>query len=136
MDALVKFPTIFSCQGIDSEITKRLALRFSSSKRTCNLHLDNMQIQQRGFCFKKNVLKKSWDNNRISAIPSKKDPKSGQNSFSPAETVDQFYKCINEKKIQQLSGCISEDACFDDYAFTKPFKGKKVCILTIFLILK
>lgn len=131
MDALVKFPTRFSCQGIDSDITKRLALGFSSSKRPCNLHLGKMQIQQ-----KNNVLKKSWDHNRISAIPSKKDPKSRQNSFSPAETVEQFYTCINEKNIQQLGECISEDACFDDYAFTKPFKGKKVCILTIFLILK
>ncbi|XP_019420811.1 PREDICTED: uncharacterized protein LOC109330991 [Lupinus angustifolius] len=125
MEALVKFPARASCQGINSDITKRLSLRFLSSKRTCNLHFDKIQIQQRSFGSRKNVLKKSWDNSRISAIASKGDPKSGENLFSPAETVDQFYTCINEKKLTQLSKYLSNDAYFDDYAFTKPFQGKK-----------
>lgn len=124
MAAIVKSPTSASYQGINSNITKRLALRFSSIKRPCNL----MMEQQRGMCFKRNVLRKSWDNNRISAIASQGDPMSGKNSFSPADTVDQFYTCINEKKLRELGECISRDACFDDFAFTKPFQGKKVCI--------
>ncbi|KAE9606554.1 hypothetical protein Lal_00014060 [Lupinus albus] len=126
MDALLKFPTPASCQGINSDTTKRLSLRLWSINRTCNFHLDKMQIQQLSFSSRKNVLKKSWDNNRISAIASEGDPKSGKSLFSPAETtVDQFYTCINEKKLTQLSKCVSNDAYFDDYAFTKPFQGKK-----------
>ncbi|CAL0331997.1 unnamed protein product [Lupinus luteus] len=125
MEALVKFPTRAFCQGINSDTTKRLALNFWSSKSTCNLHLDKIQIQKLSFSSRENVLKKSWDYNRISAIASKGDPKPGKNSFSPAETVDQFYTCINEKKLTQLSKYVSNDAYFDDYAFTKPFQGKK-----------
>ncbi|XP_061356354.1 uncharacterized protein LOC133300781 [Gastrolobium bilobum] len=127
MNAVVRFPARASCHGtgINSNITKRLTPRFSPSKRTCNLHSDKMKMQQRSICFQKNVLKKSWDNNRITAISSNRDPKTGQNSFSPAETVDRFYTCINEKELRQLGECISQDACFDDCAFIKPFQGKK-----------
>lgn len=133
MDSVVNFPTIASCHcpGINSDIKKRLALRFLPSIKTCNLH--KMEIQPRGICFKKNVLNKSWDSNRVSAIASKGGPKSGRKSFSPAETVYHFYTCINEKEIRQLDECISQDACFDDYAFIKPFQGKKVCISTTLL---
>ncbi|MED6203584.1 hypothetical protein PIB30_000667 [Stylosanthes scabra] len=80
-----------------------------------------------GMNFKSIAPCKSWGNNRISAIRSKGDSNSYRrnNSSSPAEKVDEFYTCINEKKIQQLGECVSRDVCFDDYAFTKPFKGKK-----------
>jgi len=76
---------------------------------------------------KKNILNNSSGRNRILAMASKKDPNSQQNSLSPAETVDQYFASINGKDLTQLDECISEDACFEDYAFTKPFQGKKVC---------
>jgi hypothetical protein len=55
--------------------------------------------------------------------------------MSPAEIVEHFYACINEKELQQLDEYISQDACFYDYTFIKPFQGKKVCISTILLII-
>ncbi|XP_057449998.1 uncharacterized protein LOC130741196 isoform X2 [Lotus japonicus] len=121
MDVLVKFPiraSSFHCPVINSDITKKLALRFSStpSKRICNLQ---------SIGFNRNVLKKPWDRKRISAIAPNRDPKSEQNSFSPAEIVDHFYTCINDKELRKLDECISQDACFDDYTFIKPFQGKK-----------
>ncbi|KAG4403923.1 hypothetical protein GLYMA_01G221700v4 [Glycine max] len=85
-----------------------------------------MEIQRHSI--KKNVLNKSWDRNRVLAMASKRDPKSQQNSLSPADTVEQYYTSINDKDLRQLDECISEDACFDDYAFTKPFQGKKEVI--------
>lgn len=135
MDVIVKFPTRVSSHGlgINSDIKRRLTPRFSPNKRTCNLH-KKMEIEQRSICFKKNVQNKTWDSNRISAISSKKGSKYGQNSLPPAEIVDHFYTCINEKELQQLDACISQDASFYDYSFIKPFQGKKVCTSTILQI--
>lgn len=65
-------------------------------------------------------------------MASKRDPNSQQNSLSSAETVDEYFTSINGKDLRQLDECISEDACFEDYAFTKPFQGKKVCFRTVF----
>ncbi|XP_015964312.3 uncharacterized protein LOC107488133 [Arachis duranensis] len=109
--ASVKFPISASCRGINSDITKRLAF-----KRPCNLH---------GMSFKSIALRKSWVSSRISAIGSKGDSNNYRHNSSPAEKVDEFYICINEKKLKQLGECVSRDACFYDFAFTKPFKGKK-----------
>lgn len=129
MDAIFKFPARASCYcpGINQDIKKRLAYSFSPSKRTCKL-LNKIEIQQSSICFKKNVLYKYWDSGRISARASK-SPKSRKNSSSPAETVDLFYTCINDKNIELLDECISKDAFFYDYSFIKPFEGKKVCRL-------
>ncbi|XP_027362582.1 uncharacterized protein LOC113870183 [Abrus precatorius] len=122
MDALVKFPTIASCnwQGMNPNITKKLTIRFSPSKRKCNLHTHTHKMETQRLSMKKNVLKKYWDRHRISAITSKGD----HNSLSPTEIVDEFYTCINEKELRHLREYISEDACFDDYTFTAPFQGK------------
>ncbi|RDX73576.1 hypothetical protein CR513_46802, partial [Mucuna pruriens] len=123
--AVVKFPITSSWHwtGINSNITKRLAIRFPPSRTKCNLHSDNMEMQRHSI--KMNLLNKSWDRNRILTMASKTGSESWPNSLSPKETVDQYYKCINEKDLRQLDQCIAEDAYFDDYAFTKPFQGKK-----------
>lgn len=133
MDVVAKFPTRVSCHypGINLDIKKRLTLSFSPRKTTCKLH-KKIEIQQRSICVK-NVKNGTWDSNRISAILSKRGPKSGKNSMSPAEIVDHFYICINEKELKQLDEYISQDACFYDYTFINPFQGKKVCISTILL---
>ncbi|KAK7406116.1 hypothetical protein VNO78_07733 [Psophocarpus tetragonolobus] len=125
MDASVKLPTRASCHWleINSNITKRLFIRFPASSTKCNFHSDKMKIQRHSI--KKNVLNNSWDRNRILAMASKGDHESQQNSLSPADTVSHYYACINNKQLQQLDEYISQDACFDDYAFTKPFQGKK-----------
>ncbi|AES94025.2 SnoaL-like domain protein [Medicago truncatula] len=125
MDVVAKFPTRVSCHypGIYLDIKKRLTLSFSPRKTTCNLH-KKIEIQQRSICVK-NVKNGTWDSNRISAILSKRGPKSGKNSMSPAEIVDHFYTCINEKELKQLDEYISQDACFYDYTFINPFQGKK-----------
>ncbi|CAK8539358.1 unnamed protein product [Lathyrus sativus] len=126
MDVLAKFPTraLHHYPRINSDIERRPTLGFSPGKRTCNLQ-KKMEIQRRSLCFKKNVQNKTCDGNRVSAILSRKGPKSGQNSMSPAEIIDHFYTCINEKELQQLDECISQDACFYDYTFINPFQGKK-----------
>ncbi|KAL6979558.1 hypothetical protein U1Q18_021219 [Sarracenia purpurea var. burkii] len=45
--------------------------------------------------------------------------------LSPADTINQFYNCINKKDLSQLCGLISDDCFFDDRSFFKPFQGKK-----------
>ncbi|BAU00585.1 uncharacterized protein HKW66_Vig0161990 [Vigna angularis] len=115
MNAVINLPARTSCHwlGIDSNITKRLAIRFS----------DKIEIKRH--TINNNVLGKYWGRNRILAMASKRDPNSQQNSLSSAETVDQYFTSINGKDLRQLDECISEDACFEDHAFTKPFQGKK-----------
>lgn len=126
MDAVVKFPTRAPCHllGINSNITKRHTIRFLPNRTKCNLHSDKMEIQRHSI--KNKVRNKSWDRNRISVSASKRpDSQSWQNSVSPSQIVDQYYTCINDKELRQLREYISEDACFDDYAFTQPFHGKE-----------
>ncbi|KAL2348021.1 hypothetical protein Fmac_002021 [Flemingia macrophylla] len=126
MDAVVKFPIKVSChwQLINYNSTKKLSIRLQPSRTKCNLHSNKMDLQRHGI--KKKILNKSWDRHRILAMVSKGDSEYRQSSVSPAQiTVDQFYRCINEKDLQHLDECISEEACFEDYAFTKPFHGKE-----------
>lgn len=126
MDAVVKFPTRapYHWTRINSNSTKRLNVKFPPSRTKCNLHSEKMEIQRHSN--KKNVLRKSWDRNRISAMASKRSGSElWPNSLSPAQIVDLYYTCINDKDLRQLKEYISENACFDDYAFTKPFHGKE-----------
>ncbi|XP_014520227.1 uncharacterized protein LOC106777198 [Vigna radiata var. radiata] len=125
MEAVINLPARTSCHrlGIDSNITKRLAIRFPSRRTKCSLYSDKIEIKRH--TINNNVLGKYWGRNRILAMASKRDPNSQQNSLSSAETVDEYFTSINGKDLRQLDECISEDACFEDYAFTKPFQGKK-----------
>ncbi|WVZ09958.1 hypothetical protein V8G54_014488 [Vigna mungo] len=121
--SMVIFGTSCHWLGIDSNITKRLDIRFPSSRTKCSLYSDKIEIKRH--TINNNVMGKYWGRNRILAMASKRDPNSQQNSLSSAETVDQYFTSINGKDLRQLDECISEDACFEDYAFTKPFQGKK-----------
>jgi len=45
---------------------------------------------------------------------------------SPSHMIKQFYTCINEKKLKELDGYISDDCFFEDCSFLQPMQGKKV----------
>ncbi|KAI3822251.1 hypothetical protein L1987_09838 [Smallanthus sonchifolius] len=44
---------------------------------------------------------------------------------TPADTIKQFYKCMNEKNPKRVENYLSDDCFFEDYSFPKPFTGKK-----------
>lgn len=132
MGTILKFPGTASCQGIHSHHTKRLALKSLFLKGTCNFDSDKTQIRQQTQSFRRQTQRKFWDNYGISASLSNAESKFSPNSLS--EKVEQFYAGINEKNLKQLDECISNDAQFDDYSFTKPFNGKKVCIFNQILL--
>ncbi|XP_061989035.1 uncharacterized protein LOC133707474 isoform X2 [Rosa rugosa] len=47
-------------------------------------------------------------------------------SLSPSDTINDFYKCINEKNLKQLGHYISSECCIEECSFSTPLQGKKV----------
>ncbi|KAI4326912.1 hypothetical protein L6164_019431 [Bauhinia variegata] len=125
MDLATKFPGRLSCQAIHSDITKRLALRSLNCRKQWNFHSDKMKIQH-FVSIERKVRIEHRDNKKISLMATYSDTKYvPDSSLSPSDLVEQFYTCINDKKLRQLDECISKDAHFEDYSFTKPFQGKR-----------
>ncbi|XP_016463457.1 uncharacterized protein LOC107786483 isoform X1 [Nicotiana tabacum] len=52
-------------------------------------------------------------------------PDNGTSPSSPSETIKKFYSSINNNDLNQLALLISEDCFFDDFSYTRPFKGRK-----------
>ncbi|XP_027181551.1 uncharacterized protein LOC113779951 isoform X2 [Coffea eugenioides] len=50
------------------------------------------------------------------------------NTPATSNSIMQFYKSINDKKLKQLEQLLSDDCFFDDYSFPKPFEGKQEVI--------
>ncbi|KAK4365412.1 hypothetical protein RND71_016770 [Anisodus tanguticus] len=55
------------------------------------------------------------------------NPQSGTSmgTFSPSDTIKKFYTSINNKDMNHLALLIAKDCFFDDFSYTKPFRGKK-----------
>ncbi|XP_059276253.1 uncharacterized protein LOC132030576 [Lycium ferocissimum] len=46
-------------------------------------------------------------------------------TFSPSDTITKFYTSINNKDMNQLALLIDKDCFFDDFSYTRPFRGRK-----------
>lgn len=57
------------------------------------------------------------------------NPENGMSMFSPSNTIKKFYSSINNKDMNQLEMLIAKDCFYDDFSYTKPFRGKKVTSL-------
>lgn len=62
------------------------------------------------------------DNHRLQAIISSMN----NSNFTPSDSIEQFYECINNKNVKQLSTYLANDCVYEDFSFPKPFQGKKV----------
>lgn len=65
------------------------------------------------------------DNYRLQAIMSS----TNNSNFTPSDTIEQFYECINNKNVTQLGKYLANDCVYEDFSFPKPFQGKKVLSL-------
>ncbi|OIT22878.1 hypothetical protein A4A49_37339 [Nicotiana attenuata] len=52
-------------------------------------------------------------------------PDNDTSPCSTSETIKKFYSSINNNDLNQLALLISEDCFFDDFSYTRPFKGRK-----------
>lgn len=62
------------------------------------------------------------DNHRVHAVISS----SKDSNYTPSETIEQFYECINNKNVTKLGRYLANDCVYEDFSFPKPFQGKKV----------
>ncbi|XP_059642900.1 uncharacterized protein LOC132284788 isoform X2 [Cornus florida] len=83
-------------------------------------------LQQHQTCMRMRAVNKSSRNLRLPMVMSSM---SNLNiNFSPhssSDTIKQFYTCINEKNLKQLSKFFSDDCVLEDSSFPQPFQGKK-----------
>ncbi|KAK9281899.1 hypothetical protein L1049_004806 [Liquidambar formosana] len=97
-------------------------------KRKCQVEQYKMKIemQQHYVCTKRRAKNKPFAAGRSCLVMSTMGNSNfGLSPLPLSETIMQFYTCINEKNLNQLSEFITDDCFFDDFSFLKPFQGKK-----------
>ncbi|XP_022156730.1 uncharacterized protein LOC111023569 isoform X2 [Momordica charantia] len=60
-----------------------------------------------------------------SCLPDDSDSCLDSNSNPSSEMIENFYRCINEKNLEELGSYISEDCVIEDSLFIEPFQGRK-----------
>lgn len=141
MATVVNFPDIAPCQTpCQRTLLKPTAgppIGSLPIKRTCKF------VQQsRADAKKHSTYVKNQAENKLSSIrallpimAAKGNSTFSSGSLSPSETINDFYKCINEKNLKQLSHYISTDCYIEECSFSTPLQDKKVIIIYLFLFL-
>ncbi|XAR55084.1 hypothetical protein NMG60_11030467 [Bertholletia excelsa] len=94
--------------------------------KSCQLKSNSMKITEQQLCSKARLWNKPYMRRRLKVITSlTKNSDLSPDRLSPSETIKQFYTCINDRDLKQLTGLVSKDCSFDDYSFQKPFQGRK-----------
>ncbi|KAA8522441.1 hypothetical protein F0562_013198 [Nyssa sinensis] len=94
--------------------------------KTCQPAIRDMRNLQQKLCIKRRAEKKPYTDNRLHLVMSAISSSDIRfNPLTPSDTIKQFYTCINEKNLKQLSNFISSNCLFDDCSFPKPFQGKE-----------
>ncbi|KAL6177297.1 hypothetical protein ACLB2K_048823 [Fragaria x ananassa] len=128
MATVVNFPNIAPCRRTLLKPKAGPAISSLPIKRTCKF------VQQsRADAKKHSTYVKNQAENKLSSIrallpimAAKGNSTFSSGSLSPSETINDFYKCINEKNLKQLSHYISTDCYIEECSFSTPLQGKKV----------
>lgn len=121
----------FSAQALRPRTFPRamadLALNPLPSQTSHRLELKRTKKQPNGVAIKKQEQNKLTYNRGVSSVmsSSNSDIESILGQPSAAETIKDFYMCINEKNLKGLEGYISEDCYIEDCSFYNPFNGKR-----------
>ncbi|XP_011029341.1 PREDICTED: uncharacterized protein LOC105129095 [Populus euphratica] len=75
--------------------------------------------------FRKRASNKSFNKRWANMVVSAADDFDFKLGPSPSHMIKQFYTCINEKKLKEVDGYISDDCFFEDCSFLQPMQGKK-----------
>ena len=110
-----------------------VALSSPPMKAACQLKQNRVKQMQQGISSIIKGISKNKSFSHCLAV------QTGSNSnFSPSETIEQFYTCINNNNLEQLAKLLSDDCRYNDLSFPQPFQGKEVIsfslLLNIFMI--
>ncbi|KAK8266724.1 hypothetical protein V6Z12_D12G265200 [Gossypium hirsutum] len=114
-----------------------LALNPLPSQTSHRLELKRTKKQPNGVAIKKQEQNKLTYNRGVSSVmsSSNSDIESILGQPSAADTIKDFYMCINEKNLKGLEGYISEDCYIEDCSFYNPFNGKREVIHFFYLLM-
>ncbi|MBA0718734.1 hypothetical protein Golax_006464 [Gossypium laxum] len=131
----------FSAQALRPRTFPRamadLALNPLPSQTSHLLELKRTKKQPNGVAIKKQEQNKLTYNRGVSSVmsSSNSDIESILGQPSAADTIKDFYMCINEKNLKGLEGYISEDCYIEDCSFYNPFNGKREVIHFFYLLM-
>ncbi|KAJ6703555.1 NUCLEAR TRANSPORT FACTOR 2 (NTF2)-LIKE PROTEIN [Salix viminalis] len=128
MAAAVNFPCRIPRQAISLKGVGGVAgLTFGStpSKGSCQLMQSNVKMEREAACLRKQVNNKSLNKRWVSMVVSAAGDFDFKLGSSPSNMIKQFYACINDKRLKELDGYVSEDCHFEDCSFLQPMQGKK-----------
>ncbi|KAJ6695403.1 NUCLEAR TRANSPORT FACTOR 2 (NTF2) FAMILY PROTEIN [Salix koriyanagi] len=125
MAAAVNFPCRIPRQAISLKGVARLAFGSTPSKGSCQLMPSNVKMEREAACLRKQVNNKSLNKRWVSMVVSAAGDFDFKLGSSPSNMIKQFYACINDKKLKELDGYVSEDCHFEDCSFLQPMQGKK-----------
>ncbi|KAG6788294.1 hypothetical protein POTOM_004356 [Populus tomentosa] len=121
MAATVNFYGQLPRQTISPEGVAGLTFGFSPFKGSSQSMQNKMKIT----CLRKRASNKSFNKRWANMVVSAADDFEFKLGPSPSHMIKQFYTCINEKKLKELDGYISDDCFFEDCSFLQPMQGKK-----------
>ncbi|MBA0689729.1 hypothetical protein Goari_007445 [Gossypium aridum] len=115
-----------------------LALNSLPSQTSHRLELKRTKKQPNGVAIKKQEQNKLTYNRGVSSVKSSlnSDIESILGQPSAADTIKDFYMCINEKNLKGLEGYISEDCYIEDCSFYNPFNGKREVFHFFYLLME
>ena len=123
MAAAVNFPGQLPRQTISLKGVAGLTLASSPFKGSCQLRLRKMEQVE---SLRKEVNNKSFNKRWVNLVVSAAADFDLKLGSSPSSMIKQFYTCINDRKLKELDGYISEDCHFEDCSFLQPMQGKRV----------
>ncbi|MFQ6655582.1 hypothetical protein Gotur_026079 [Gossypium turneri] len=114
-----------------------LALNPLPSQTSHRLELKRTKKQPKGVAIKKQEQNKLTYIRGVSSVmsSSNSDIESILGQPSAADTIKDFYMCINEKNLKGLEGYISEDCYIEDCSFYNPFNGKREVFHFFYLLM-
>ncbi|KAI9398148.1 hypothetical protein POPTR_003G131500v4 [Populus trichocarpa] len=125
MAAAVNFPGQLPRQTISLKGVAGLTLASSPFKGSSQLMLSNVKMEQEVACLRKQVNNKLFNKRWVNLVVSAAADFDLKLGSSPSNMIKQFYTCINDKKLKELDGYISEDCHFENCSFLQPMQGKR-----------
>lgn len=95
-------------------------------------HVETKRLQ-RQLCTRSKALKKPREDRRLNMVVMSVSNSRISINPPPSDTIKQFYECINEKNLNKLAKFISSDCFFEELSFFKPFQGRKVPPVRLYL---
>ncbi|KAM7525792.1 hypothetical protein LguiA_015694 [Lonicera macranthoides] len=95
-------------------------------------HVETKRLQ-RQLCTRSKALKKPREDLRLNMVVMSVSNSRISINPPPSDTIKQFYECINEKNLNKLAKFISRDCFFEELSFFKPFQGRKVPPVCLYL---